>query len=62
MGYLLIIQGSAHDLDTLVVWVWHVSQRMDREHLVLVVDEGLFPKLMELKWSNEEYKDILIPC
>ena len=29
--------------------------------MVLTVDEGLFPKLMELKWSVSEYKDILIP-
>ena len=35
---------------------------MGQEHVVLTVDEGLYPKLMELKWSNEQYKDVLIPC
>ena len=25
------------------------------------MDEALFPKLMELKWSVAEYKDVLIP-
>ena len=27
-----------------------------------MVDEVLYPKLLELKWSVEEYKDMLIPC
>ena len=27
-----------------------------------LIDEVLFPKLMELKWSVAEYKDVLIPC
>ena len=31
---------------------------MKQKHVVLTVDEGLFP----LKWSNEQYKNILIPC
>ena len=26
------------------------------------MDEALYPKLLELKWSGEEYKDMLIPC
>ena len=26
------------------------------------MDEALFPKLMELKWSVAEFKDVLIPC
>jgi hypothetical protein len=26
------------------------------------VDESLHPKLLELKWSVDQYKDILIPC
>ena len=35
---------------------------MRQQHVVLTVDEALFPKLMELKWSVAEYKDVLIPC
>ena len=27
-----------------------------------IIDKALFPKLMELKWSVAEYKDVLIPC
>ena len=26
------------------------------------MDEALYPKLLELKWSVEGYKDVLIPC
>ena len=45
MGYLLIIQAPAHDtLKTFVVWVWHVAQRMDQQHVVLAVNEGCLPK------------------
>ena len=35
---------------------------MEQEHVVLTEDEDLYPKLMELKWSVDQYKDILIPC
>ena len=65
VGYLPIIHVVAHDIDTLntvVRRVLHVAQSMDQEHVVLTVDEGLYPKLMELKWSVDQYKDILIPC
>ena len=35
---------------------------MDQQHIVLTVDEALYPKLLELKWSVEEYREVLIPC
>ena len=35
---------------------------MEQHHVVLTVDEALYPKLLELKWSVEEYKDMIIPC
>ena len=63
-GYLPIIQAPANDLDTLntvVRRILHIAQSLGQKFLVLTVDEGLFPKLMELKWSVPEYKDILIP-
>ena len=63
-GYLPIIQAPANDLDTLntiVRRILHIAQSLGQKRLVLTVDEGLFPKLMELKWSVPEYKDILIP-
>ena len=34
---------------------------MEQQHVVLMVDEALYPKPLELKWSMKEYKDILIP-
>ena len=63
-GYLPIIQAPANDLDTLntvVRRILHIAESLGQKVLVLTVDEGLFPKLMELKWSLPEYKDILIP-
>ena len=66
MGYLPTIQAPADDIDmlnTVVRRVLHVAQSMEQEeHVVLTVDEGLYPKLMELKWYVDQYKDILIPC
>lgn len=65
IGYLPIVQAPANDIDTLntvVMRVLHVAKSLQQEHVVLTVDEGLYPKLMELKWSVEQYKDTLIPC
>ena len=65
VGYLPIIQAPASDLDTLntvVKRVLHISKSMNQQHVILTVDEALYPKLLELKWSVDEYKDILIPC
>lgn len=64
VGYLPIIQAPAHDIDTLntvVQRALHITQALNQKHIVLTVDEALFPKLMELQWSVSEYKDILIP-
>ena len=65
VGYLPIIQAPASELDTLntvVKRVLHVAKSIKQQHIVLTVDEALYPKLLELKWSVEEYKDVLIPC
>lgn len=36
---------------------------MEQQHVILTVDKALYLKLLELKWSVEEYKDLyLIPC
>lgn len=64
VGYLPIIQAPAHDLDTLntvVQRILHISKQLEQKHVVLTVDQALFPKLMELKWSVAEYRDVLIP-
>ena len=65
VGYLLIIQSPASELDTLntvIKRVLHVAKSMEQQHVVLTVDEALYPKLLELKWSVEEYKYMLIRC
>ena len=63
MGYLPIIQAPApHTLNTIIKRVLHVVQSMEHEHVVLIVGKDLYPKLMELKWSVDQYKDILLPC
>ena len=54
--YLTIVQAPAHHIDTLNTVVKRVL------HVAQSVDEDLYPKLMELKWSVDQYKDILIPC
>ena len=59
-----IIQAQAHELDTLNTVVrrcLHVSQALEQRYVVLTVDEALYCKLMELKWSIPEYKELLIP-
>ncbi|KAK5936226.1 hypothetical protein CgunFtcFv8_027647 [Champsocephalus gunnari] len=65
VGYLPIIQAPASELDTLntvIKRVLHISKSMEQQHVILTVGEALYPKLLELKWSVEEYKDVLIPC
>ena len=50
--YLPIVQAPASELDTLntvMKRVIHVANSMEQQHVVLTVDEALFPKLMELK-------------
>ena len=65
VGRLPIIQSLASELNTLntvIKRVLHVAKSMEQHHVVLTVDEALYPKLLELKWSVEQYKDMLIPC
>ncbi|KAK2163190.1 hypothetical protein LSH36_84g08067 [Paralvinella palmiformis] len=40
----------------------HVTKSLEQQHVVQTVDKVLYLKLLELKWSVEQYKDILIPC
>ena len=39
----------------------HITSSLKQQHVVLTVDEALFPSLMELKWSTAQYRDKLIP-
>ena len=64
VGYLPIIPAPAHEfntLNTVVKRCMAISSHFGQEHTVLTVDQALFCKLMELKWSVEEYRDKLIP-
>ena len=52
MGYLPLTQAPAHDIDTLntvVQRVIHITRAIKQKHVVLTVDEALFPNLMQLK-------------
>ena len=65
VGYLQVIQTPVHKLyalNTAVRRVFHVVQTLESKHIVLTGDEALYPKLMEIKWSVSEYKNLLIPC
>ena len=63
-GYLPIILAPAYELDTLNTVVKRcmaISSHFGQEHTVLIVDQALFCKLMELKWAVPEYQNKLIP-
>ena len=64
VGYMPIILAPAHDVDTLntvVQRIIEVAESFNQKHVVLTVDQALFPILVELKWVVPEYKDTLIP-
>ncbi len=64
VGYLPIILAPAHEMDTLNTAVKRcmaISSHFGQEHTVLTVDQALYCRLMELKWSVPEYQDTLIP-
>ena len=48
-------------LNTVVKKCIVISSHFGQEHTVLTVDQALYCKLMELKWSVEKYRDKLIP-
>ena len=57
--------APAHELDTLNTAVKRcmaISSHFGQEHTVLTVDQALYCRLMELKWSVPEYQDKLLPC
>ena len=62
VGYMPIVQAPAHEIDTLntvVLRCKQVATTLRQHHVVLTVDEALFGKLMELKWTKQEYEDCL---
>ena len=59
-----IILAPAHDVNTLntvVRRIVQVAESFKQKHVVLTVDQALFPLPMELKWVVPEYQDCLIP-
>lgn len=62
IGYMPIIQAPAHEIDTLntVMRCRNVARKLKQHHVVITADEALFCKLMELKWTNDDYTDCLI--
>jgi uncharacterized protein YdcH (DUF465 family) len=63
IGFLPIILSPAHEYDTLntvVIRCKHIAESLGQKYVVITVDEALYCKLMELKWSQEGYS-FLIP-
>ena len=62
VGYMPIIQAPAHELDTLNTVVQRCMYiSLGQQYTVLTVDQALYYKLMEFKWTIPEYKEKLIP-
>lgn len=64
VGYMPIVQAPAHEIDTLNTVVqkcMYISDRLGQRHTVLTVDQALYFKLMDLKWSVPEYRERLVP-
>lgn len=63
-GFLPIILAPAHKLHTLNTVVKRcmaMSSHFGQEHTVITVDQALYCRLMQLKWSVPEYQNKLIP-
>ena len=63
VGYMPLIQAPAHDFDTLNTVVqrcMHISEKLVK-NTVITVDQALYFKLMDLKWSVPRYKDSVFP-
>ncbi len=59
-----LVLSPAYDLDTMNTVVQrckYIAETNDQKYVVITFDEALYCKLMELKWTNEEYKYFLIP-
>ena len=62
LGYMPIILAPAHELDTLNKVgkrCMLISAHLGQEYTVITVDQALFYKLMELKWSVPEYSKLI---
>ena len=64
VGYLPIILAPVHEFDTsntVVNRCMAISSRFGQEHTVITVDQALYYRLVELKWSLPQYQHKLIP-
>jgi hypothetical protein len=39
----------------------HISEKLGQKYIVITVDQALYFKLMDLKWSVPRYKDSVFP-
>ena len=63
VGYIPIVQGPAHEFDTLNAVVkrcMHVSSVLGQRYTVTTVDQALYCKLVEFKWTVPEYQEKLV--
>ena len=63
IGYMPLILSPAHQLDTLNTVIQrckYTAESLGQKYVVLTVDEALFCKLMDLKWTIPEYQEYLI--
>lgn len=59
VGYLPMILNPAHELGTLNTVLQRclsIADHLNHQHIVLTVDQALYCKLLELKWSNQDYQ------
>jgi hypothetical protein len=63
VGYMPIVQAPAHEIDTLNTVVqkcMYISDPLGQRHTVLTVNQALYFKLIDLKWSVPEYRERLV--
>jgi hypothetical protein len=64
VGYMPLIQAPAHHLDTINTVVqrcMHIPEKLGQKYTVNSVDQALYFKLIDLKWSVPRYKDSVFP-
>lgn len=62
VGYMPIVLSPAHEyqtMNTVVKKCKYISEKLGRKYVVITVDEQLYSRLMELKWSQDY--EFLIP-
>ncbi len=63
IGYMPLILNPAHELETLITVLERsisVADRLGEKYVGLTVDQALYCKLIELRWSKQKYQDRII--